>query len=157
MKIKREEYLSIIEAMAECVVVFFFTYAITFLCLLAFDSDVKTLLFDNGTKLQPTQELVAQGKVVDALAVTTITYCLSTVLKNLFGAKWKLPITIFSVGVCIVYTLIYVATINKVLSYMTCWWSTFIAIFFAWASEMEALIRTIQIDAEARLFHKFSA
>lgn len=157
MKINREEYLSIIRAMFECVVVFFFTYAITFLCLMAFDVDVKTLLIDNDTKLQAIKEQAAQKKVVDALAVTTITYCLSTVLKNLFASKWKLPVTVFSVGVCIVYTLIYVATINNVLSYMTCWWSTFIAIFFAWASEMELLVRTIQIDAEARLFHKFSA
>lgn len=131
--------------------VFTFTYAITIFCLYMFDKPEISADSDTASTLANTDGLI------NTVATTTITYCLSIILKNLFITKRTMYITITSIGLSIIYILIYVSTINDVFEDVVFWASTLVLIGFSLASEIEDLIQANTFENRKQYFKMFSA
>ncbi len=148
-----EKYKPAVVAMFQNFIVFAFTYVITVLCVYMFEGSGENTATANTDALS----WMEAESLIHSIAATTITYCLSIILKNLFVTKRTMYITIISIGLSIVYILIYVSTINNEMSKLPFWIGTLALIAFSLASEMEAVIHTQTFINKKRYFDVFSA
>lgn len=146
-----EKYKPAVAAMFQNFIVFAFTYVIAVLCVYMFEGSGE-----NTANADPLSWMESKS-LIHSIAATTITYCLSIILKNLFVTKRTMYITIISIGLSIVYILIYVSTINNVMGKLSFWIGTLVLIAFSLASEMEAIIHTQTFINKKRYFEVFSA
>ena len=142
-----EKYRPVLTAMFQNFIVFAFTYVITILCAYMLGAPVE----------ESTGKWMESETLINTIAATTITYCLSIILKNLFVTKRTMYFTIISIGLSIIYTLVYVATHNKVMTVQWFWVGTFVLIAFSLISEMEAIFHTQTFVNKKRYFEMFSA
>lgn len=153
MNSKIDSYKTIAVAMVQNFIVFIFTYAITLLCFFMFDTPAEA-----STDTNPA---VAPNAMSDALihtvAATTITYCLSIILKNLFVARRTMYVTIISIGLSIVYVLLYVSSIHGVVEDIFFYGSTLVLLGFSLGSELEELFYTHSFENRKRYLKIFSA
>lgn len=148
-----EKYKPVVAAMVQNFIVFVFTYAITVLCVYMFESPVENI----ETANPGTQSWMESIPLIHSIAATTITYCLSIILKNLFVTKRTMYITIVSIGLSIVYILVYVSVVHNMMSKLCFWMGTLVLITCSLASEMEAIIHTQTFVNKKRYFEVFSA
>lgn len=147
IEIMTEKYRPVLTAMFQNFIVFLFTYVITILCAYMLGAPAE----------EPTGKWMESEPLINTIAATTITYCLSIILKNLFVTKRTMYFTIISIGLSIIYTLVYVATHNKVMTVQWFWVGTFVLIAFSLISEMEAIFHTHTFVNKKRYFEMFSA
>lgn len=153
MKLKIESYKPVWVAMFQNFIVFIFTYTITILCLFMFDNSAEIVTeVGAGNTAGATADAL-----INTIAATTITYCLSIILKNLFITKRTMYVTIISIGLAIVYVLIYVSTIHGVMEDLVFWIGTLVLLAFSLASELEELIHAQTFANKKRYFEVFSA
>ncbi len=149
MKTKIEKYKPIWIAMFQNFIVFVFTYAITVLCFYMFE--------DPPINMREITSADTSGALIHTIAATTITYCLSIILKNLFETQRTMYVTVISIGLSIVYILIYVSVIHKVMNAWFFWIGTLVLLAFSLASELEELIHRHTFVNRKRYFKIFSA
>ena len=119
--------------------VFAFTYSITILCVFMFESDDYII------------------PLMDTIAVTTITYSLSIIIKNLFTkCEHIMYCTVCSIGVVILHIIIYVASRNGIFSDTLFWILTFISITFSLISEMELVFCEYSVKKREKMYDLFS-
>ncbi len=96
--------------------------------------------------------------IIDTIATTTITYSLSIIIRNLFIKHSNtMYFTIGSIGIAIVYVIIYVACCNYVFPIQAFWAFTFITIAFSLISEIEKLFHECKAVKRTKYFKVFSA
>ena len=136
----RSIFSKIFSEMMKNLIVFVFTYAITLLCIFMFKSDDYA------------------SAIVDTIATTTITYSLSIIIGNLFiKHNHTMYFTIVSIGIAIVYVIIYVACCNYVFPIQAFWTFTFVTIAFSLISEIEKLFHECKAIKRTKYFKVFSA